>query len=100
MQFQFGEGIGGAANRFGALADPAGHLEQNAMRLRLLFIEQTYQIVILLDRLNRLNKDSLPARTRPVHNPRHAPLLFDLHRNHKTFATNGDEFVLHRSAFR
>ena len=33
-------------------------------------------------------------------NPGHAPLLFDLHRNHKTLAPNSDEFVLYRSAFR
>ncbi len=81
------------------LADAAGHLEQNAMDLRLLFVEQAHQLVVLLDGLERLDEDGLAAGAGAVDDALHAALLLDFHRNHEALAADGDEFVLHGAAF-
>ena len=44
------------------LADRARHRDQDAVDLRLLFIEQPDELVVLLDGLDRFDKDGLPTR--------------------------------------
>ena len=70
------------------------------MNFRQLFFQQPPQLVVLLDRLQRLDEYSLPARTGSVHHSLHAPLLLDLHGDDKAFAADGHQFILHRAAFR
>src|ERR1700722_9094727 len=69
------------------------------MNLRLFFIHQADQLVILLDGFKRLDKNRLPAGTGAVYNSLHAAFLLDFHRDHKALAANRDQFVLNRSAF-
>ena len=65
------------------------------MNLRQLLIQQPHQFVVLLDRLQRLHKHGLPARTGTVYHTLHPALLFGLHRNHKALAAYGDQLILH-----
>src|SRR6266478_3845622 len=68
------------------------------MNLGLFFIEQAYQFVVLLDGFERLDKDGLSAGTGAVHDALHAAFLLDFHRNHKTLAADGNQFILYRPA--
>jgi len=80
-------------------ADETGHLQQDAMNLSLLFLQQSHELVILLNGFQRLDKDGLPARTRAVNYTLHSPLLLDFHRDDEALTPNGDQFLLNRSAF-
>src|SRR5271169_617105 len=92
LEFQFGEDIRGSQNRVGVFPDVARHLEQDAMNLGLLFIQQADPFVVLLDGLERLYKHGLSAGTRSVYDTLHAPLLLNFHRNYETLAADGDKF--------
>ena len=64
------------------------------MNFRLLFIEQPHQLVILFDGFERFDENRLPARTGAVHHALDSPLLLDFYGDDKSFATNGDQFIL------
>ena len=81
----------------GALAQPRRHVEQDAMNLRLLLIQQPNQVVVLLDRLQRLNEYGLAAGRGAVCDSLHATALLHLHRNHEALATDGDQLFLNRT---
>ena len=68
------------------------------MHLRLLLIEQPYQLVILLNRLQRLDENSLSAGARAMNHA--ADLAFELRLdgNDKTLATHRDQLVLRAAA--
>jgi hypothetical protein len=68
------------------------------MNLPLLFVQQTHQFVVLLNRLHRLHKHRLTRRRRPMHHARHLALELRLHRNHKPLAANRNQIVLRTSA--
>ena len=99
LEFEFGEDVGGGQNRIRVFADLARHFEQNAMDLGLFFIQQAHQFVVLLDGLERLDKDGLSAGTGAVHYTLHAALLLHFYWDDKALAADGDQFVLHRAAF-
>src|ERR1019366_4279711 len=99
LEFEFGEDVGGGQDRVGVFSDVARHLQQDAMNLGEFFIQQAHQFVVLLDGFERLDKNGLSAGTGAVHDALHAALLLDFHRNHKTLAADGDQFVLHGPAF-
>ena len=80
------------------LADSARHLEQDAVDLGLLFVEQSNQFIILLDGFERLHKHRLAAGTGSMHHSLHAPFLLNLHRDDKAFAADRHQFILHRAA--
>jgi len=44
------------------LAKCARHGDEDSMDLRLLFVEQTHELVVLLNGLERFHKDGLPGR--------------------------------------
>src|SRR5260370_27864024 len=69
------------------------------MNLRLFFIQQADEFVVLLDGFEWLDKDGLSAGTDAVHDALHTALLLDFHRDHKTLAADGDQFVLQGAAF-
>jgi len=69
------------------------------MDLGLLFVEQAYQLVILINGFERLDEYGLSAGTGAVDHALDTAFLLHLYRNHETFAADGDEFVLHRAAF-
>ena len=64
------------------------------MNLRQFFIQQPDKFIVLLDRLQRFNEDGLSARTCAMNHALHAAFLLHLHRDHKPFPADGDEFVL------
>src|SRR5215470_5555397 len=99
LEFELSKRFCGGENLFGVLADCPRHFEQDAVNLGLLFIKQSNQVVVLLDRLQWLDEHGLPARTRAVHHALHAPLLFDFYRNDEALATYRDQLVLDRTAF-
>ena len=80
--------------------EPCGHVEQDTVDLGLLVVQQPHQVVVLLDGLQRLDEDGLPARRRSVGHALHAPTLFDLHRDHEAIPANRDQLVLHGPALR
>ena len=63
LKFQFGEDVGCGQDGLSVLSDLARHLEENAMDLRLFFIQQTDEFVVLLDRFEGLDEDCLSAGT-------------------------------------
>src|SRR2546425_848944 len=99
LQFQFTQNFGHSADCVGVFADEMGHLQQDAMNLSLLFLQQSHELVILLNGFQRLDKDGLPARTRAVSYTLHPPLLLGLYGYNETLTPNGDQFLLNRSAF-
>ncbi len=80
------------------LADPARHLEQDAVDLGLLFIEQPHQFVVLFDGLKRLDKYRLPAGTCAVDHALHTAFLLDFDWDYEALAAYGDQLILHRAA--
>src|SRR5207253_7457671 len=98
LQFQFTQNFGRNQNRIRMLADETGHLQQDAMNLSLLFLQQSHELVILLNGFQRLDKNRLPARTRAMNYTLHSPLLLDFHRDDEALTANGDEILLNRSA--
>ena len=70
------------------------------MNLRLLFFKQPNQFVVLLNRLQRLDIDGLPAGTSSMNDTRNAPLRLRLDRNHEAFPTNRDQLVLNAATLR
>ena len=95
LEFEFGQDVGGGQDRVGVFSDLARHLQQDAMDLGLLFIQQADQFVVLLDGFERLDKDGLSAGTGAVNYALHAAFLLDFYRDDETLAADGDEFVLH-----
>ena len=78
-------------------AQARGHLQQNAMDLRLLIFQQAHQVVVLLDGLQRLDEYRLSAGRGAVRHALHPAALLHLHRNDEAFAANGDQLILHRA---
>ena len=76
------------------LAERARHRDEDAVDLRLLFVEQAHQLVVLLDRLERLHKDGLSGRRRPMNDAGNLALELGLHGNDEAIAANGDQLVL------
>src|SRR5438270_6888098 len=64
--FGFREDAGTEADCCGVFAKRAGHEDENAMNLGLLFIEEPNQLIVLLDGLKRFNKYGLSGRRRTV----------------------------------
>ncbi len=81
------------------ISDSLRHLQQDAMNLGLLFIQQPDELIVLLDSFKRFNKDGLPAGTCAMHDALHPPFLFNLHGDDKALSANCDQFILHSSAF-
>ena len=77
----------------------ARHFQQDAVNLRHFFVEQPHQFVVLVDGLQGLDKDGLPAGTGSVNHALHTALLLDLDRNHEALAADRDQLILHRAAF-
>ena len=98
MQLELRQYLDGNLQRARLFAQARRHLQQNAMDLGLLVVEQPHQFVVLLDRLQRLDEHGLPARRSAMRHALHPPAVFHFHRNHKAFAANGDQFFLHRAA--
>ena len=99
LEFEFGEDFSGGQDCLGVLANLSRHLQEDAMDLGLFFIQQADEFIVLLDGFERLDKHGLSAGTGAVHHALDAAFLLDFHRDHKTLAADGDQFVLHRPAF-
>ena len=99
LQFQLGQRFHRSQQRVGLLAQTRGHLQQDAMNLRLLVVQEPHQIVVLLNRLQRLDENGLAAGRRSVRHSLHAPPLLDLHGDDEAIAANRDQLFLHGAAF-
>ena len=100
LQFQLRQDLDRLRQGVGVLAQTAGHLQQNAMNLRLLVFQQPHQIVVLLDGLQRLDENGLPAGRCAVGHALYASALLNFYGNDEALTANGDQFFLHRAAFR
>ena len=60
------------------------------MNFGLLVFQQTDQVIVLLDRLQRLDEHRLPAGRCSVRHTLYATALFYLYRNYKALAADGD----------
>ena len=85
--------------RLGLCGDGTRHRNKNPVNLALLFIQQTRQLIIVLDSLHRLDKHRLATRTRPMHDAADLALELNLHRNHKAFAAHSDQRILRAAIF-
>ena len=100
LQFQFAEHIHRSQNRLGLRSNALRHLDQDAVNLRQFLVQQPHQFIVLFDRLQGLDEHGLPARTGAVDDTLHAPFLFNFYRDHKAFAPDRHQFILHRATFR
>ncbi len=76
------------------------HGQKNAPGLGLFFFDQPHQFVILLDGLERLQVDRLPARRSAMHHSGNAPLMLRLDRDHETLPADSDQVLLRAASFR
>ena len=95
LQLHFRHDVDGRGDRRPMLGYAAGHLQQDAMHLSLLLLQQAHQFVVLLDGLQRLHKNRLAAGADAMHYAIHAPLLLDLYRDHEALAAYGYKLLLH-----
>src|SRR5205807_7848869 len=79
--------------------DLCRHLREDAAHLGLLLLQQSHEIVVLLDGFQGFDEDSLSAGTGSMNDAVYAPSLLGLDRNHEAFAANSDQLVLHCAAF-
>ena len=59
MRLDLREDAGAEVDRGGVLAKRAGHCDEDAVDLGLLFVEQADEFVVLLDGLERFDEDGL-----------------------------------------
>src|SRR5206468_6933868 len=59
-----------------------------------LLVKQTHELVVLLDRLERLDEDGLTGRGRAVHDARDFALELGAYGDDETVAADGDDSVL------
>ena len=78
----------------GLRADGPRHRDQNPVDLALLFVEQSLQLVVLLDGFERFHEYSLPGRGGPVNDAGNLAAKLRLHRNHEALAAHGDQIFL------
>ena len=76
------------------------HGQKNAPGLGLLFFDQPHQLIVLLDGLERLQVNRLPAGGGAMHHPGNTPLMLRLHRDHKTLPADSDQVLLRAASFR
>ena len=84
--------------RRGACGQRTRQHDQDAMNLGLLFIEQTHELVVLLDGFKRLDEHGRAARRRAVNDTWNAALELRLDRDDEALAAHGDDVFL-RAAF-
>src|SRR5579864_429229 len=99
LQFELGQNFDGGEDWLGLRADLLGHFDEDAMNLREFLFQEAHELVVLLDRLQRLDENCLAAGAGAVNYALHAALLLHFDRDDEAFAADGNEFVLHRSAF-
>ena len=63
------------------------------------FFEQADELIVLFDGFQGLDEYGLAAGAGAVYDSLHAAFLFDLYGDYEAFATDRDQFVLHRAAF-
>jgi hypothetical protein len=69
------------------------------VNFRLLFVEQSHQLVILFDGFKWLYENRLTARAGTMHHALHSPFLLHFYRDDKALPANGDQFVLDGATF-
>jgi len=57
--FDFGEDAGSEVDGFGVLGEGAGHGDEDAVDLGLLFVEEADELIVLLDGFEGFDEDSL-----------------------------------------
>ena len=100
LQFQFRQDTGAGEDRIRIFSDTASHFQEDAVNLGLLFVQQANQFIVLLDGLQGLDENRLPAGTGPVHHSLNAPPLLNLDRNHETLAADRYQLFLNGAALR
>ena len=84
----------------GLLAEARSHFKEDAVDLALFIFEQADEFIVLLDGFQRLDEDGLAAGAGPVDNTMDATFLLGLDGNDEAVASDGDQLVLQRVAFR
>ncbi len=100
LQLELCQDLDRCRQRLGKLANLPGHLQQDAVYFGLLFVVQTHQLVVLLNRFQRLDEHCLAAGRRSVRHSLHSPALLDFYGNDKALAANRDQLFLDRAPFR
>ena len=98
LQLNFRKNIEGCLQCLGVFGDACGHLKQNAMDLRILFLEEAHEFVVLFYGFKRLDKHCLSTGTGAVNDSIHAALLIRLHRDYEALTAYCDQLVLYRPA--
>ncbi len=97
QRIDLGEYRGARSERHRLAGYLARHLDEDAVHLGLLLVEQADEFVVLLDRLERLDIYGLAAAAGAVHHTRDAALELCLHRDDEALAANRDEVFLRRA---
>jgi hypothetical protein len=100
LQLNLSHHVRGGGNGFTVLAQALSHLLQDAADFRLLFFQQTNEVIILLNGFQRLNEHGLSAGACAVNDAIDALALLRFYGDDEALAANGDEFILHCAAFR
>ncbi len=81
----------------GIAAHLPGERHKDAMNLRLFFLDEAHQLVVLLDGLQRLDVDGLARRACAVDHAGNLPLQLRANGNDEAVAADGDEVFLGRA---
>src|ERR1700719_2341136 len=97
--FNFGEDAGAKVDGRSVFTERMGHGDENAMNLRLLFIEQADEFVVLLDSLQRFDEYGLSGGRRTVDDAGNLAFELRFDRDDEAVAADGDEVFLGAAAF-
>jgi len=97
--FDLCENTGAKMDGDGLLTDRAGHGDEDAVDLGLLFVEQANQFVVLFDSFEGLNEDCLPGRRRAMNDAGNLAFELGFDGDDEAVATDGDEVFLRTPTF-
>jgi len=97
--FYFGEDGCAEVDGGGVLAERAGHGDEDAVDLGLLFVEEADEFVVLLDGFEGFHEDGLSGGGGAVDDAGHLAFELDFYRDDEAVAADGDEVFLAGAAF-
>ena len=99
LKLNFRKNIERCGQRLGVFSDACRHLKQNAMDLRVLFLHEAHEFIILLNSFQGLDENRLSTGTGSMNDSVHAPFLIGLYRDHKALAADRNQLVLNGPIF-
>ena len=97
--FDLGEDAGAEVDRRGVFAEGAGHGDEDAVNLGLLFVEEADEFVVLLDGFEGFDEDGLAGGRRAVDDAGDLAFELGFDRDDEAVAADGDEVFLGAAAF-